>query len=185
MNTVSFRSMVMASATALALSLGVNAAQAATGATATQTVNVTATVSSAAVLSLSAATLTFNDATPNGAATPATVAAAEGNITVTAYVRTTSGSAGSLQVKASAATLGGTSGAGNTAVTIPVSRVAANTTSTNFAPITAMSATNQNLSSGTWVSGIYTGTYGWTFQPSWSDMTAAYTGSFVYTLTAP
>ena len=136
---------------------------------------VNANVAARAKLALSVSAINFPDADPDS--TPS-IAATEGAVSVTASVRTGTGTLAYLDHLAA-----GDLVSGSDAITI--TNVSWTATGTGFSS-GAMSKTNPGTRAGGWAgSGVRSGTFTYSFANSWSYATGNYTASSTYTLTAP
>ncbi len=162
----------------LALTLTFMGAGFAEAVTSSQTSTMGATVSSSASLSITATTITFGNQTP-----PTAMTAAENGTQVTATLRTASAAPATLYVLPTDLTdlpLLDTIAASN------ISSTATNTLGLFFTPgPVTWTTTSPGALVGTGQSGSYAGTFSWSLANSWSYATGVYTGSAVYTLTAP
>lgn len=162
----------------LALTLTFMGAGFAEAVTSQATVTLGATVSSSASLSLANTTVTFPNVTP-----PGVINAAENGAIVTATFRTATSTPGTLMVLSTDLTDAPASDV------IPVTAISSTATNTSGGFFTAgpvtWSKTGNGAQVGTGPSGSYAGTFSWSLANSWTYATGVYTGSAVYTLTAP
>ena len=161
----------------LALTLTFMGAGFAEAVTSQATVTLGATVSSYAALTLATGTVTFPNGTP-----PTAIDASENGAIVTANFRTASTAPATLMVLSTDLT------DANLDV-IPVTAISSTATNTSggfflAGPVT-WSKTGNGAQVGTGQSGSYAGTFSWSLVNLWTYATGSYSGSAVYTLTAP
>ncbi len=151
------------------------------GASTTGTVNLTAEVTSIAELTLGASVIDFPATNPSTTSIPGSA-----TTSVSANVRTGSGSTATLYALAGGDLVSGGDSIGIANVT---STYTASTGSGFFITGTAipMSKTTPGatIATGTNASGSYTGTFTWALANSWSYANGNYTATITYTLTAP
>ncbi len=140
----------------------------------TKTINVTVHVGAVAQLTLGTATLTFPNSDPD---TVPSISATEGDVAVTAKLRTSSATNWTLTVKASGANM--TDAAGDT---IAVSALTWTHTGAAFSD-GIMDAADQPVATQKG-SGTYAGTQAYRMANSWTYATGSYSTTLTYTLTA-
>jgi len=144
------------------------------GDTATSTLTINAKINAKAKLSLSPATIHFDDASYDPDTNP-TMPATEGSVVITAKVKTGSASNATLTCLAS----------GDFNAAIPVSAVTWTSGSTNYAPTGTMDKTTaQNVASRSG-SGDLSGSITPLMATSWDYPTGDYSVTVTYTLIAP
>jgi len=140
----------------------------------TKSLTVNATVSARATLSIGQTTIHFPDADPD---TVTSIPATENAVSVTAKVRTGSGSTATLTHLAADDLKSGSD-------TILIGNVTWTVTGAGFQLGTMNKTTPQTA--GSWTgSGNRSGTFSYFLANSWSYATGGYTASSTYTLTAP
>jgi hypothetical protein len=140
----------------------------------TKPLTVNATVSARATLSIGQSSIHFLDADPDG--TPS-IAATENTVSVTAKVRTGSGSTATLTHLAAGDLVSGSD-------TILIGNVTWTASGAGYQAGTMNKATAQTA--GSWTgSGNRSGSFSYFLANSWSYATGTYTASSTYTLTAP
>lgn len=157
----------------MGLVLALLAAGFAYGDTVTAPLTINAKINAKAKLSLSPTAIHFNDASYDPDTNP-TMTATEGNVAITAKVKTGSTSIATLTCLAS----------GDFNAAIPVSAVTWTTGSTNYIPGTMDSTTAQNVASRTG-SGDLSGSITPLMANSWDYPTGDYLVTVTYTLIAP